>query len=133
MADYTSLEFNRAPHPAPTALAERTEAVADPGFGKVFTDHMVTIEWDEGRGWHDATLGPRGPLSLDPACAVLHYAQEIFEGLKDYRLADGAMALFRPEQNARRFNHSADRLAMPNLPEGTFVDAIGRASCWARV
>jgi branched-chain amino acid aminotransferase len=118
------IEITRLPHPAPVPGATRAEAIADPGFGKVFTDHMITIEWDEDRGWHSATLGPRGPLSLDPACAVLHYAQEIFEGLKAYRLADGAMALFRPEQNARRFNHSADRLAMPHLPEEVFVEAI---------
>jgi branched-chain amino acid aminotransferase len=118
------IEITRLPHPAPVPGATRAEAIADPGFGKVFTDHMVTIEWDEDRGWHSATLGPRGPLILDPACAVLHYAQEIFEGLKAYRLADGTMALFRPEQNARRFNHSADRLAMPHVPEDVFVEAI---------
>jgi branched-chain amino acid aminotransferase len=120
------IDFTRIPHPAPVPDAVREQAIADPGFGKVFTDHMVTIEWDEGRGWHDAALGPRAPLTLDPACAVLHYAQEIFEGLKAYRLADGAMALFRPEQNAGRFNRSADRMAMPNLPEETFVEAIRR-------
>ena len=121
------IDFTRLTHPSPIAAAAREQAIADPGFGKVFTDHMVTIEWDEGRGWHSATLGPRGPLSLDPACAVLHYAQEIFEGLKAYKLADGTMALFRPEQNARRFNHSADRRAMPNLPEETFIEAIRQA------
>jgi branched-chain amino acid aminotransferase len=124
MADAPALDIARLPHPAPVPGATRAEAIADPGFGKVFTDHMVTIEWDEGRGWHDATLGPRAPLSLDPACAVLHYAQEIFEGLKAYKLADGSMALFRPYENARRFNASADRLAMPNLPEEAFVEAI---------
>ncbi|MGZ3265497.1 MAG: branched-chain amino acid aminotransferase [Croceibacterium sp.] len=118
------IDFTRNPHPARVPDESRQLAIAEPGFGKVFTDHMVTIEWDEGRGWHDATLGPRAPLSLDPACAVLHYAQEIFEGLKAYKLADGTMALFRPEQNARRFNASADRLAMPNLPEAAFVEAI---------
>src|SRR5690606_3799776 len=98
--------------------------ISDPGFGKVFTDHMVSIEWDEGRGWHSATLGPRVPISLDPAAAVLHYAQEIFEGLKAYRLADGGSALFRPEENARRFNASARRLAMPEVPEAAFVEAV---------
>ena len=118
------IDFTRTPHPAPVSDTIRAQAIADPGFGKVFTDHMVTIEWDEDHGWHGATLGPRQPLSLDPACAVLHYAQEIFEGLKAYRLADGAMGLFRPHENARRFNASADRLAMPNLPEETFVEAI---------
>src|SRR5690554_4035222 len=104
--------FTHNPHPAPTPDAERAKAIADPGFGKVFTDHMVTIEWSEGRGWHDATIGPRHALSLDPAAAVLHYAQEIFEGLKAYKLADGGLALFRPEANARRFNASAARMAM---------------------
>jgi branched-chain amino acid aminotransferase len=124
MADAPALDFTRIPHPAPVPGATRDQAIADPGFGKVFTDHMVTIEWSDGRGWHDAQVGPRGPLSLDPAAAVLHYAQEIFEGLKAYRLSDGAMALFRPDENARRFNASADRLAMPNLPEDTFVEAV---------
>ncbi|HEX7711214.1 MAG TPA: branched-chain amino acid aminotransferase [Sphingomonadaceae bacterium] len=124
MADYTALEFRRAPHPAPTALAERNEVLANPGFGKVFSDHMVTIDYVEGLGWHDARVGPRGPLSLDPATAVLHYAQEIFEGLKAYRRADGGTALFRPEANARRFNESAERLAMPPLPEETFINSI---------
>ena len=117
-------DFTRIAHPAPVPAAERAQAIAEPGFGKVFTDHMVTIEWSDGRGWHDAMLGPRGPLTLDPAAAVLHYAQEIFEGLKAYRLADGGMALFRPEENARRFNASARRMAMPDLPEETFVEAV---------
>ncbi len=119
----TALSFTRLPHPAPVPGATRAEVLADPGFGKAFSDHMVVIEWDEGRGWHDATVGPRGPLTLDPATAVLHYAQEIFEGLKAYRLSDGGMALFRPEANAARFNASARRLAMPELPEEAFVEA----------
>ena len=117
------LTFTRLPHPAPVAVATREQLLADPGFGKVFTDHMVTIEWDEEAGWHDAQIGPLAPLPLHPAAAVLHYAQEIFEGLKAYRLADGAMALFRPEANAARFNASARRLAMPELPEDLFVEA----------
>lgn len=120
----TSPSFTRLPHPAPVAVATREALLADPGFGKVFSDHMISIEWDEGRGWHDATIGPRVPIPLDPAAAVLHYAQEIFEGLKAYRLADGSMAMFRPEANAARFNASARRLAMPELPEDLFV-----ASC----
>ena len=124
MADAPALEFSRLAHPAPVPGTTRDQAIADPGFGKVFTDHMVSIEWTEGRGWHDATLGPRQPISLDPAAAVLHYAQEIFEGLKAYRLQDGALALFRPEENARRFNASARRLAMPELPEEAFVEAV---------
>jgi branched-chain amino acid aminotransferase len=123
-----ALDFNRIPHPAPVPGASRAEAIADPGFGKVFTDHMVSIEWSEGPdgvgGWHNATLGPRQPLTLDPAAAVLHYAQEIFEGMKAYKLDDGTMALFRPHENARRFNRSAARMAMPEIPEDLFVAAV---------
>ncbi|MFA7585309.1 MAG: branched-chain amino acid aminotransferase [Novosphingobium sp.] len=116
--------FTRLPHPAPMPEANRTEILANPGFGTNFSDHMVVIEWDEGQGWHDATVGPRQPIALDPAAAVLHYAQEIFEGLKAYRQADGGIALFRPEANAARFNASARRLAMPDLPEDLFVEAV---------
>jgi branched-chain amino acid aminotransferase len=119
-----STQFTQIPHPAPTPAAVRDAVLADPGFGKLFSDHMVTIEWTEGLGWHDATLGPRVPLSLDPAAAVLHYAQEIFEGMKAYRRADGTTALFRPQANAARFNASAERLAMPALPEELFVAAV---------
>jgi branched-chain amino acid aminotransferase len=119
----TTPSLTRLPHPAPVAVADRAALLADPGFGKVFTDHMVSIEWDEGQGWHNATIGPRGPIALDPAAAVLHYAQEIFEGLKAYRLPDGSMAMFRPEANAARFNASARRLAMPELPEELFVES----------
>jgi branched-chain amino acid aminotransferase len=109
---------------APVALAERTAVLADPGFGRVFTDHMAIVRYTEGKGWHDARITARKPLSLDPASAVLHYAQEIFEGLKAYRLADGSMAMFRPDANARRFRHSAERLAMPQLPEEVFIESI---------
>ena len=120
------LSFTRLSHPAPMPVAERAALLADPGFGKYFSDHMVTIEWSEDRGWHDAQVGPLQPLSLHPAASVLHYAQEIFEGLKAYRLADGSMALFRPQANAARFNASARRLAMPELPEDLFVEACRR-------
>lgn len=110
-------------NPNPVDPSERAARLVDPGFGRVFTDHMVTIRYSDDKGWYDAKVGPRAPLSLDPATAVLHYAQEIFEGLKAYRLADGGMALFRPEQNARRFQRSAKRLAMPELPEEMFLQA----------
>ena len=110
-------------NPNPVEPSERAVRLIDPGFGRVFTDHMVTIRYSDDKGWHDAKVGPRAPLTLDPATAVLHYAQEIFEGLKAYRLADGGMALFRPEQNARRFQRSAKRLAMPELPEEMFLQA----------
>ena len=120
----TTLPFTRIPHPAPTLVATRETALADPGFGKLFSDHMVTIDWKAGHNWHGATLGPRGPLTLDPAAAVLHYAQEIFEGLKAYRRDDGTITLFRPQANAARFNASAQRLAMPEMPEELFIEAI---------
>jgi branched-chain amino acid aminotransferase len=103
--------------------AQREAILADPGFGRHFTDHMVTITWTEGRGWHDGRLVPFGPLSLHPAANVLHYAQEVFEGLKAYRLPDGTNALFRPEANARRFQDSARRMAMPELPVTAFLQA----------
>jgi branched-chain amino acid aminotransferase len=118
------LAFRTTPSPAAKADAEREAILADPGFGKHFTDHMVTISWSIGEGWHDARVVPYGPLSLDPAAAVLHYAQEIFEGLKAYRHADGSIWAFRPEANARRLQRSAARLALPELPEGHFLAAI---------
>jgi branched-chain amino acid aminotransferase len=116
--------FARIPHPAPVAADVRAQVLANPGFGTAFSDHMVSIEYDEAQGWHDAKVMPYGPIPLDPAASVLHYAQEIFEGLKAYRLADGGIALFRPEANAARFNASARRLAMPELPEEVFVEAV---------
>jgi branched-chain amino acid aminotransferase len=118
------IEFATRLHPDPTPASDRAAAMANLGFGTVFSDHMVTIRYTEGTGWHDAVLGPRQPIPLDPAAAVLHYAQEIFEGLKAYRMPDGAVASFRPEANAARFNASADRLAMPHLPEALFVESI---------
>ncbi|MFI8370905.1 branched-chain amino acid aminotransferase [Streptomyces sp. NPDC085466] len=111
------------PSSSPLSTAEREAILANPGFGRHFTDHMVTIRWTEGRGWHDGQLVPYGPLSLDPATSVLHYAQEIFEGLKAYRRPDGSVASFRPDANARRFQYSARRLGMPELPVETFVEA----------
>ncbi|MFI1394743.1 branched-chain amino acid aminotransferase [Streptomyces sp. NPDC020681] len=111
------------PSSNPLSDAEREAILANPGFGRHFTDHMVTIKWTEGRGWHDAELTPYAPLSIDPANMTLHYAQEIFEGLKAYRRPDGSVATFRPEANAERFQRSARRLAMPELPAETFIAA----------
>jgi branched-chain amino acid aminotransferase len=112
------------PTTQPLAAVQRAAILADPGFGRYFTDHMVTIEWTEGRGWHDAQLVPYGPLQLDPATMALHYGQEIFEGLKAYARADGSIATFRPDMNAQRFQRSAARLAMPALPQELFLEAI---------
>jgi branched-chain amino acid aminotransferase len=119
-----TIAFSRTPTSKPVGADARAELLKDPGFGRVFTDHMVTIRWTKDRGWHDAQVRAREPISLDPAAAVLHYGQEIFEGLKAYKLSDGNIALFRPEQNARRFQSSAARLAMPELPEALFMQAI---------
>lgn len=125
MTALAALEFTRMLHPSPTADAVRAEAIADPGFGKAFTDHMVMIDFDADRnGWFQAQVMPRGPIALDPAASVLHYAQEIFEGMKAYRHPDGSIALFRPEENARRFNDSARRMAMPELPEELFLESL---------
>ena len=106
------LSFTRTANPAPRSAEARAAVLADPGFGTQFTDHMVTIDWTAEAGWHDAAVVPYGPIPLDPAASVLHYAQEIFEGLKAYRHPDGSLALFRPEANAARLNTSAQRLAM---------------------
>ncbi len=106
------------------AADRRAVLLEDPGFGRIFTDHMVVIRYTEGQGWHSHGVVPREPFQLDPACAVLHYAQEIFEGMKAYRLEDGTIAMFRPEENARRFAESAERMAMPVLPEEIFLEAV---------
>ena len=112
------------PNPAPVPASERAERLINPGFGRVFTDHMAVIRYSEGKGWHDASIGPRTTIQMDPASSVLHYAQEIFEGLKAYRIEGDGIALFRPEANARRFRDSARRLAMPELPEELFLESV---------
>ena len=104
--------------------AERDEILANPGFGKYFTDHMVDICWSLRGGWHRPRVAPYGPISLDPAAAVLHYGQEIFEGMKAYRHADGSIHTFRPEANAARMQRSAIRLALPELPTEYFIESL---------
>ncbi|MBT2451693.1 branched-chain amino acid aminotransferase [Streptomyces sp. ISL-43] len=111
------------PSSNPLSAAERDAILASPGFGRHFTDHMVTVKWTEGRGWHDAELVPYAPLSMDPANMTLHYAQTIFEGLKAYKQPDGTVATFRPRANAERFQASARRMAMPELPTELFIAA----------
>lgn len=98
--------------------------LADPGFGRYFTDHMVSIRWNQQLGWHDAKVTPYAPIALDPATNFIHYGQAIFEGLKAYRHPDGGIATFRADRNAARFRSSARRLAMPDLPDDLFVGAI---------
>jgi len=103
---------------------QREAVLCDPGFGKTFTDHMALASWTTTRGWHDAKVTAYGPLSLYPSAAVLHYAQEIFEGMKAYRHADGSVWTFRPEVNAARFARSAKRLALPELLETDFIASL---------
>ncbi|MFD2093652.1 branched-chain amino acid aminotransferase [Blastococcus deserti] len=104
--------------------AERNELLSDPGFGRYFTDSMFVARYDAGRGWYDARLTQYAPLQLDPGTAALHYAQSIFEGLKAYAQPDGSVATFRPEANAARFVRSAQRLAMPPVPQEAFIAAV---------
>lgn len=128
------IEFDLKPAAQLLGDAEREAVLANPGFGRYFTDHMVTIQWTEGRGWHDARLEPYAPLQIDPANMTLHYAQSIFEGLKAYQQPDGSVKVFRPDANARRFQRSARRLAMPELPVETFIEAcdllVGQDKAW---
>lgn len=118
------LEFLVRKNLAAKSPDERAKLLENPGFGSIFTDHMVDLCWSEKGGWHRPRVQPYGPISLEPAAAVLHYAQEVFEGMKAYRHADGGVYTFRPEQNARRFNRSARRLSMPELPEEIFLQSL---------
>ncbi len=119
-----AIEFARHASTTPATAERIAEIHDDPGFGRFFTDHMVRIMWTAVKGWHTPEIVPYGPLMLDPAAAVLHYAQEIFEGMKAYKHADDSIWTFRPHANAARFNRSAKRLALPELPEDDFVAAI---------
>jgi branched-chain amino acid aminotransferase len=122
MAADLKFEIHPTTHPAPER--ERAAKLADPGFGRVFTDHMSIVRYNHAKGWHDARVESRANFPLDPALAVLHYAQEIFEGLKAYKRDDGGVNLFRPDANAKRFWNSADRMAMAQIPESVFIEAV---------
>ena len=117
------LEFSVESTPNPTSPERLAEIQAAPGFGKYFTDHMVTVEWTPDTGWHNARVRPYGPLSMDPATHVFHYGQAIFEGFKAYRQPAGGVATFRPGFNGERMHRSAHRLALPELPVEDFVMA----------
>ena len=119
MLDYTITRTDN-----PTSAEELSEILANPGFGKHFTDHMVTIDWTEEKGWHDAQVRPYGPMTMEPASNVFHYGQAIFEGIKAYRQPDDSIATFRPDHNAQRFINSAERLAMPELPQEEFIESL---------
>jgi branched-chain amino acid aminotransferase len=118
------LKFDVQPAAKPTSGEDRAAKLKDPGFGRVFSDHMAVVRYNQAQGWHGARVESRANFPLDPATAVLHYAQEIFEGLKAYRRDDGGVNLFRPDANAARFWNSAQRMAMAQLPEPVFVEAV---------
>src|SRR5215469_11065752 len=118
------ITFDLQPSDRRVPAGVRAALLQSPGFGQVFTDHMISLRWSSGRGWYGGKLEPYGPIVLDPATAVLHYAQEVFEGLKAYRQESGSIVAFRPHMNAARFRKSAVRMAMPELPEDVFVHAL---------
>ncbi|PWD49363.1 branched chain amino acid aminotransferase [Serinibacter arcticus] len=120
----SSTSYEIRPSSNPRTVTERAEVLADLKFGTVFTDHMAHATWTNQEGWHHRRIEAYGPLQLDPASAVLHYAQEVFEGLKAYAHPDGSVWSFRPEANARRFARSAERLALPQLSEEDFLDSV---------
>ena len=125
MNNATPLAYTVTPSSHPRSTEQRAALLAgDLGFGKHMTDHMVSIDWDAERGWHDARVQAYGPLALDPAAAVLHYGQEIFEGIKAYRHADGSIWTFRPQANGERLQRSAARLTLPSLPVDEFVESL---------
>lgn len=118
--------FKITPKADAISATERAALLENPGFGRVFSDHMAVVTYTEGKGWHSAEILPRQPLLLDPAASVLHYAQEIFEGMKAYRAPNGQPQFFRPDANARRFRKSAERMAMAQVPEELFLDAVNQ-------
>ncbi|MBE0403249.1 branched-chain amino acid aminotransferase [Halomonas citrativorans] len=124
MPTSSTTRFEILPSNQPTADSIRDNILANPGFGKHFSDHMVNIRWTVDADWHGHQVRPYGPLTLDPAASVLHYGQEIFEGIKAYRHADGSVWTFRPEKNAERFRRSARRLALPELSDEDFIGSI---------
>ena len=118
------IKFDIQPSQSPTPQSERDAALRDPGFGTLFSDHMAIVKYSDDKGWYDAQITARAPISLDPAASVLHYAQEIFEGMKAYKTPNDGVSLFRPDENARRFQRSAKRMAMPELPEEIFLESV---------
>jgi branched-chain amino acid aminotransferase len=113
------IEHTKQPKKIPTP-----EELGHIHFGTVFTDHMLRIDYDKGRGWHDAQIIPYGPLSLDPAASCLHYGQLIFEGMKAYKHKDGRIVMFRPDMNMKRMNVSCDRMCIAPIDEKDMLDAI---------
>jgi branched-chain amino acid aminotransferase len=117
-------QFSVEPTSTPLPDEQRAAILAAPGFGKYFTDHMSVARWTPETAWTEQRVTALAPFSMHPSAAVLHYAQEIFEGMKAYRHRDGSIWLFRPESNARRFARSARRLALPELDEASFIESV---------
>ena len=126
--------FTVLPNDNPASDAKRQELIDKPAFGQIFSDNMAHISWTKGEGWNDRRIEPYAPLKLDPGASVLHYAQEIFEGLKAYKHADGSIWMFRPDANAERFQNSAKRLYLPELPVDDFIGScaalVKRDAAW---
>lgn len=118
------MEFAITKNPNPVPASEREAIIENPTFGTHLTDHQVVVVWEKDKGWHSAEVIPYGPIMMDPSSAVLHYGQEIFEGIKAYRHQDGSIWTFRPEENAKRLQRSAKRMALPELPIDVFVDSL---------
>ena len=118
------MEFSVTRNPNPVPDLERDALIENPTFGTHFTDHQVVVVWEEGKGWHSAEVVPYGPIMMDPSSSVLHYGQEIFEGIKAYRHQDGSIWTFRPTANAARLQRSAKRMALPELPTEVFVESL---------
>ena len=122
--DKLTEKFTVLPNDNPASDAKRAELIDKPAFGQVFSDNMAHMTWTKGEGWGDRRIEPYAPLKMDPGASVLHYAQECFEGLKAYRHADGSTWLFRPDANAERFQNSAKRLYLPELPIDDFIGSV---------
>lgn len=118
------MQFDVSRNANPLDAAERERILANPTFGTHFTDHQVVITWEKDKGWHSAQVIPYGPIMMDPSSAVLHYGQEIFEGIKAYRHEDGSIWTFRPDMNAARLQRSAKRMALPELPAEIFLESL---------
>lgn len=118
------MQFDVSKNANPLDAAERERIIANPTFGTHFTDHQVVITWEKDKGWHSARVIPYGPIMMDPSSAVLHYGQEIFEGIKAYRHEDGSIWTFRPDMNAARLQRSAKRMALPELPADIFLESL---------
>ena len=118
------MDFKLTKNQSPTPDSEREAIIANPTFGTHFSDHQVVIVWEKTEGWHSAEVLPYGPILMDPSSAVLHYGQEVFEGIKAYRHEDGSIWTFRPDKNALRLQRSAKRMALPELPAELFVESL---------